>query len=491
MRLYPILIFLALWLSVVFSASSAHAVYGVEDKYLPKEPIKISMDFKNAELTDVLKVLSQQSGMNFVASSALEGKIINLYLQNVPVDEALDKILLANNLTYEMDGDSNVFIVKPSPKASDLMTRVYFLKYATVSASKMNKTLNFGEETSGLSGSGKGSDDEKKEATTGIVAAVKAVLTEAGSLVEDTRTNSLTVTDVPSQFGIIEQTIGKLDVRIPQVLIEVEMLDVSKNDADKIGVKFGETPFFFSGSSKETYFPFTAPDGAESFDVGTLSYQGLQVTMNFLKTQTDAKSLATPRIMTLNNETAEIRIETDEAIALNQTQTSAEGAATTSLEAERVLTGVFLRVTPQINTQSQEITMAIEPKVVQAKEGDTFNGQTVKDPETRGTKSILRVKDGDTVVLGGLIRNEDAETKVRVPFLSDIPLVGGAFRHRDRGKKQRELVVFITPHIVLDNGQIAKPSTMNKDAQDSTVSADRLNAINKELTLFEQKGSNP
>src|SRR3990167_5965080 len=92
--------------------------------------------------------------------------------------------------------------------------------------------------------------------------------------------------------------------------------------------------------------------------------------------------------------------------------------------------------------------MAIDPKVIQARTGQTFGSQTFKDPEERGTKSILRVPDGDTIILGGLLRTNVEETKTSVPLLGKIPVLGAAFRHKDKSESQRELIIFITPHII-------------------------------------------
>ena len=207
-------------------------------------------------------------------------------------------------------------------------------------------------------------------------------------------------------------------MRIPQILIEVEMLDISKITADLIGAKFGDTPFTFAGAERDTLYPFdrnkamanvgkSANQGFEFGDVGdeyrvgTLSFAGLNLTLQFLRTQSDTKNLARPRIMTLNNETAEISIKTNEAIGIASVTTSSEGTSNSISQAERVETGVFLKVTPQADVENSEITLAIEPKVIQARTGQTFGSQTFKDPEERGTKSILRVPDGDTIILGG------------------------------------------------------------------------------------------
>jgi len=422
----------------------------------------ISMDFQDAQLNLVLKMFSQQSGLNFIASTEIASQTVNVYMENVPVEVALERILSANSLTYEINQGSNVFIVrKLEVVEKELMTRVYPLKHATVKSSKLLKTLQFDSED----------EDSEDEDDIGIYGAIRAILTSDGSLVEDVRTNSLIVTDIPIQFPMIEQTIARLDVKIPQVLIEVEMLDVNKDIADKVGVKWGDTPLVFAGAQKEIVFPFSknAIDDAAvkagsikdedfiklfedgQFSSGSLNFSGLGFTINFLRTHTDTRNLARPRILTLNNETAEIEIVTDEAIGVTTTasSTGADDADVTT-EAERTETGVFLRVTPQANVITREITMALEPRVVQARAGNV-SGTTFRDPEQRGSKSILRVKDGDTIVLGGLLRTDTTSVTSHVPFIGKIPVLGAPFRHNQLDEEQRELIIFITPYIIDDN----------------------------------------
>ena len=411
----------------------------------------------------------------------------------------MERILFGNALTYELKPGSNIFVVHPSDEpARRLITRVYRLKYATVNSSSLNQTLSV-DQASGSVASG-GSADE------GIVAAVKAMLTQDGKIIEDSRTNSLIVTDIPVQFPLIEQTIARLDVRIPQILIEVEMLDISKITADLIGAKFGDTPFTFAGAERDTLYPFdrnkamanvgkSANQGFEFGDVGdeyrvgTLSFAGLNLTLQFLRTQSDTKNLARPRIMTLNNETAEISIKTNEAIGIASVTTSSEGTSNSISQAERVKTGVFLRVTPQADVENGEITLAIEPKVIQARTGQTFGSQTFKDPEERGTKSILRVPDGDTIILGGLLRTNLEETKTSVPLLGKLPILGAAFRHKDKSESQRELIIFITPHIIPEEYAHRLPSAgFPEMVYQPNIPSYRAEEINKALSRFELQG---
>src|SRR5207253_1659787 len=123
-------------LSLVYAASE-----DIENRFMYSDySKKISMDLRDVSLTDILKIFSKQSGMNFISAQDVADKKITLFLDNIPTEEALQKILDANDLTYEMAPDSNVFIVKPKSKDVALVTKIYPLKYATVSNSKLNSS---------------------------------------------------------------------------------------------------------------------------------------------------------------------------------------------------------------------------------------------------------------------------------------------------------------------------------------------------------------
>ncbi|MFH1655929.1 MAG: secretin N-terminal domain-containing protein [Candidatus Omnitrophota bacterium] len=429
----------------------------------PEYSKRISMDFQDANVKDVLKVFSQQSELNFIASDELKDRTITLFLQDVPVEEALELLLTANNLTYEIQEGSNIFIVKETPESLQTTTKIFFLKYASVSNSRLRAEISEGlvrgeEFTRGEEGAGGGGGavGETTAEEVGIKQIVENVLSEVGKVIEDPRTNSLIITDLPSQFPVIENTIARLDVPTPQVLIEVEMLDVSKNLVDKLGVDWGATEtswVTYSGPSRDNAFPIKRLSGSATrdFTMGTLSMAGLDIALDLLTTDTSTKYLARPRILTLSNETAEIKIVTDEAIGLNLTS-SGEGSATQQTEeAERAETGVALRVTPQVSLEIGEITMFIEPTVSEA--ATSTLSEDYRDPERRQTKSLLRIKDGETIVIGGLIRNRETEVITKVPILGDIPFLGALFRHKDKSRgEDRELMIFITPRIVKGRG---------------------------------------
>jgi len=469
----------------------------------PEAEPEISMDFQDASLKDILKVFSIQSGLNFIASEGVQDRKITLYLDKVPLKKAMDKLFKANNLSYELETDSNIFIVKDWGKLQvETITKVFYLKYATVSSSSLK------EESKQIAGAGGGGSGGKwnVEGDAGITKAVKALLSSAGSVIEDFRTNSLIVTDTPSRMNVIAQVIASLDVRVPQVMLEVEMLDVSKNAVDKIGFKFGQTPFkvAITGATASTALGFPFHSWSKTFftdsDRGTLAINSdsYSAQLDFLRTLTDTKYLARPRLLTLNNETAEIRIATKEAIGVTQSQSGTGGSTgVTVAVSERAETGVVLRITPQINVETGEVTMFIYPKVAEATASTLTSALgSFRDPEERSTKTLVRVRDGETVALGGLIRVEATNIVTKLPILGDIPIIGALFRHRGGGStdspkdKVRELLVFITPHIVKERDTMlaqTKKVTLPEREQNTLAGFSREAEINASLNRFEKK----
>ena len=483
---------------------------------------EISMDFQNAALNDVMKVFSMQSGLNFVASEAVQDRKITLYMDKVPLAQAMEKIFKANNLSYELDKGSNIFIVKDWGKVGiETVTRVFYLKHATVESGKLrteidtemvDSSLNGSNSASGTSSSSSSSSTASKGETeaTGITKAVKKLLSDVGSVIEDFRTNSLIVTDTPGRMEVIAKVVESLDIAVPQVMLEVEMLDVSKNLVDKLGMDWSSAGAFSMqviSAARMTSFPLggglanqiltkvtnTAKVGGsgDKLNTGEINFpNNLKWVFNYLRTQSDTRILARPRVLTLNNETAEIMIATQEAIGTIQQQSSGGSLTTQTTAAERVETGVRLRVTPQINVENSDITMFIYPRVRDATTS-TFN-TSYKDPEERSTKTSVRIKDGDTVIIGGLIRRDRSETIYRVPYLSKLPVLGKVlfeYRYKDRDR-DRELLVFITPHIIKDTSIMLaqkRKVVLPEREQGASSGNNREALLNSALRNFERK----
>lgn len=438
------LILISVLLILILSFPDASFASLADDMIAREGWKKISLDFEGANLINILKIFSQQSGLNFVAAQDVAGKVITLYLENVPLREALEKILNSHNLTYELDEGSNIFIVKELIKPPvETITKIYALKYARVNSSPLNTA-------SDTSISGNSLQD-----------VLSGRLSSYGKISEDIRTNSLIITDVPYAFEVIDDTIKKLDVPIPQVLIEVEIIDTTKSLVDHLGFTWSQTgllsyilPSYSGKLGMLGVEEFIKSDHVEhgTFRIGP-STTSSAMNLKHLMTSSDTKILARPKILTLSNEKATIKITGDDAIGTIVSKDD-EGNVE-SITAERAPIGVEMVVTPSVNVETGEITMVLEPKVTSAETSALVddNGNFFKNPQERSAKVTLIVKNNQTIILGGLLRQDLDETKTKVPFLGDIPFLGALFRSRDKETdKNREMLVFITPHIVDSTG---------------------------------------
>ena len=528
------------WLAVSLAVLAcgwdvADAAKDLGEEDLLGEPLRISMDFKDANLKDVLKTFSQQTGVNVIASEDVGDKTITLYLEDVTVMDALDQILQAAGLTYERSPGSQIYIVKPKPELPggtqvETITRVYRLKFARVSTSRLARAAEAlgaqtpfeaakttaalssggsggsggagGSRTGGSAGGGGGGSQGEKEV--GINKVVEKLLTDVGKVVVDERTNSLIVTDVASNFPRIESVLNTLDVRTAQVLIEAEVLETTLGKVKDLGIEWGTgsegNMVVFTPGSRTTRFPFgffgtsIAPSIPTPFTLSTLSAASAVGTLQALQRDTDTKILARPKVLTLDNESALIRLTTNQAVGFTTTATAQ--TSTTSVTPERVTTGVILVVTPQVN-QDGYITMLVEPsvtKVATASVTPPSTAGTIVDPKTRSARSMVRVRNGDTLVLGGLIDRSEDEVVQKVPLLGDLPIIGGIFRNREITNAASELIVFITPRILEEpgEGQLAAVGLLSPPGErEQEPVAGRGEAIEQQLDILEreQEGS--
>jgi type II secretory pathway component GspD/PulD (secretin) len=235
-------------------------------------------------------------------------------------------------------------------------------------------------------------------------------------------------------------------------MIEVEMLETSANVTEFLGIDWGSsatgTLATYQGFQRDTTFPLDdkfIPDGtSREFTFATLNATQLTAVLSMLKSRGDTKFLARPRVLALNNETARIEISADTAIGTSEA--NVVDTQTVIQEAERAETGITLEVTPQINRDGF-IIMSIKPKVIRPLASEFFPG-TYVDTHERSAETTVMVKDGESVVIGGLLKTDDQETRRKVPFLGDIPLLGLLFQKKELQSTNSELVIFITPHLI-------------------------------------------
>lgn len=322
-----------------------------------------------------------------------------------------------------------------------------------------------------------------------------SVLSHSGDIEIEPRTNSIIVTDIPESFPQVEQILSELDKKAPQVLIETQIVEIDSTRTRNLGFEWGGQNGelgTFTGGKRDTTFPMNMssnPSNTHFFDplllpggvistigllaggasgaattqttqttqlfgsylqTSVLDLTSLAVTLRALVESSEARFLGKPKVLTLNNKTATIEIQQNQAVAIQSTLAGGFGVTQSVQQAERYDTGVKLKVTPQVNKDGY-ITMLLEPTFANVEQSVVSTAANpVFDPLTRASVTLVRVKNGQTVVIGGLLESNESKDVRKVPFLGYIPLIGWLFTSNLYTRTNTDLVIFITPTIVSD-----------------------------------------
>lgn len=464
-------------------ASAPEAVEpGSEEKAVNERiaPGNITIDFKDADIKTVLRVLSEKSGVNIVAGKDVEG-MITIRLNNVYWEKALD--IICKNYGYAFERDGNIIRVTTveNLKQEELTTEVFALNYA------------------------KAKD---------VSDAIKEMLSARGKdkVKYDDRTNVLIVTDIPTNLYKIRQVVYKLDKKTPQVLIEAKIIETTLNDNENLGIDWS-IKLAAAGAKRPITFPFTVAGtmsylgidkldwnnfmprvegdvtesvsvpvsgaaasvtattdspfpinmgeftqandspfpltGVDAFTFGTLDFSQFSLVLEYLRSRRDTNVLSNPRIATLNNQEASIVVGTILAIPKFERNPDT-GTMEITGYTERQL-GIKLNVTPHINATG-DIAVDLRPEISELLGFDTLDAvRGIKAPRyaTREAKTQIMARDGETIMIGGLIKENTVNFKKKVPWLGDIPVIGNVlFTKTEEGVEKTELIIFMTVRLI-------------------------------------------
>jgi len=470
---------------------------------------KVSIRVSNVPISVFLNSITTQAKINFIMSEEFANKKVTASLTRVTVREALDTLLRVHGLAYQRIGKSDSYVVtKRSNDAPDTITKIYTLSYISlqgigsaqgelnglmpqdVSAggsaggSDMGGDMGSGSSTGSPAGGSSGSSGSE---ITGIIG---SMLSPVGKIAVDPRTNKLIITDVPEVFPQIENILAELDIKPPQILIEAQIVEVSKSSGLNLGFEYGDSsgtilkitsakrqltsdvlhgysatedrvklhgwdwifPSYKEVNSSNTNSGSGGSNSSSSSSsqqnqAGILDLAGVNIVLRSLLTRGEAKYLGKPKVVTLNNKTATITASTDATVGQTVTDsgsTSATATSTTSAERKRV--GLTLQVTPQVNREGY-VTLYVQPQYSDVvASGFDF----ALDTTTRAVSTLVRVKNGQTVVIGGLLSSRETDQTRKVPLLGDIPILGWLFTSKAKTKSTTDLVIFITPTILAE-----------------------------------------
>lgn len=401
----------------------------------------LSIQVKDVDIREVINFIAEESGANIIMSDDVEGKI-SLKLRQIPWDQALVTILRAKRLGYirtgevlrvssmkmmQDDVDNARKFIETQRAIQQQTTRVIPVSYANVETLAMQ---------------------------------IRSFLTkDRGTVVVDPRTSSVVVSDREEVIDRVSQLIRELDVPPTQVMIEGKIVEAEERFSRSVGVRWGfnagEKTISNNGGaygSPVTIQPNLSvspiPNNAAGiltggFRIGTLDFLGnLDAVLALAESDSIAKILSSPRIVTMNREKAEIN-QLSQQITI---ATNADTLGNKTTRAERNPIQLNLVVTPQITTDGSVI-MDVEVKREFA--GAEVDAATHARPiNTRSAKTKVLVRNGQTAVIGGIFQNDQTDLDQGVPGLKDVPVLGWLFKYKSKDMVKNELMIFLTPRIL-------------------------------------------
>ncbi|MHB2025364.1 MAG: type IV pilus secretin PilQ [Elusimicrobiota bacterium] len=439
---------------------------------------KITVDFDQTAIRDVLKLFAAKAKINIIYGPDVSGQL-TLHLNNVPFDEAFRTVLDMTNLTTTQVGDSILRVLTP-----DTMAKVQ------TEAATATKIIPLNYSKAG-----------------DLVATIQQIVTAEkipGMAIADAKTNSVIITASPDSLAQIDRLVGQLDVRPKQVLIEAKLVEVALDNSLDYGIQWNEVSQGSNhGGTDYTGLPLSvgglAAAGGTAGTTGTTgtginfsnfannppaatipslanaatgsgvslapvvpafgaltlgritSHYILNATLSAAAAVGKVKILSDPKIATLNNQPANINVTTQIPYVTTTVVPGNVGSGATVPETVNYVTeGIQLTVTPIINADGR-ITLTINPNISQPSATATGNAATgAPAVDTRSAQTTVMVKDGDTIVIGGLIHDSMTDQVGKVPILGDLPLIGWLFRNVNKVHTRNELLIFVTPKIITD-----------------------------------------
>ena len=415
---------------------------------------KISIDIKNADIHNILRLLAKEGSVNIITSDDVKGDV-TLHLKLVPWDQVLDIVLRSKGLAAVREGN----IVRVAPQELIAAEREAELKAAEL-ATKLKElqvkliTVNHAVAEN-------------------LIPRVRSVLSERGAVEFDARTNTVIVKDIDDHLDAAEDLVRRLDTQTPQVLIESRIVEVNSVDEYQLGIQWGgdATASAATGNPTGLRFPSvigvsggaddpqapvegtstnpnyvvnlpaqagTGSGGVLGMTLGSVGgAMNLNLRLSALENRGSVKIISSPKITTLDNEEAVI----SQGVSIPISQVSANGVSTVFFDAVLRLT-----VKPHV---TQDGNIYIDLKA----ENNTPDFQNVG---ARGDPTILKkeartqllLKDGDTTVIGGIYTSNAGYSESEVPFFARIPVLGALFRTYRESDRRTELLIFVTPRIV-------------------------------------------
>lgn len=392
----------------------------------------ITLEFQDATVKAVFEVISRVAGLNFVFDKDIKADLkTTIFLKNTTIEDAVRFLLVTNQLGQEVLGE-NTILIYPNTPAKNHDYQQLIVKSFNLANADVKKTLDM----------------------------IKTILKTKDVFIDE-KTNLLVMRDTAEVVRLAEKLIAAQDVPDPEVVLEVEVLEVSRDAASNLGLQFPDK--LAASLGKSGSFTLNQWRNRDSNFV-TLKVTDPALALNLKKLDSDTTMLANPRIRVKDRQKAKIHIG-QKLPVLTTVSTAGVGSSET---VNYIDVGLKLDVEPNIRLDD-EVDMKVDLEVSSVIQTLTLpSGTQIYQLGTRNTSTALRLKDGETQILAGLIQNNETSAVNKVPGLGDLPLLGRLFSNDNHGKTKTELVLLITPRIVRN---VTRPDATYSEFPSGTESA--------------------
>lgn len=395
--------------------------------------LAFSVDFApGTPLVEALRALGYKSNKNLIVNGDLDGTIA-MHMEDTDFDTVLRALSRSNDFSYEyLDDSKQTVLIAPT----DSMSSIETFKLKHIDPETAAKQI--------------------------------ALLTEADKVMADKENHTLTVSGSSSLLYQVRQELEKVDVASQQVNIQAMVVELSKGNSRNLGLSYLSNPW-----SKDT-------------SIGGYNGFKFSVSGQHEETLSNGKVLARPNVTVFDGRKATILMG-DKVPVFTSSSDSTDSDSSTTMTVEYKEVGVKLEVLPRINEMDkQTITLVIKPSVSTISQWVESGNNKAPQISERSAETTVRVKNGETILIGGLLKNEEIKSIKQIPFLSKIPILGELFKSRSTEKKDTEVVIAITPKIVYD--EFGRPrvetQTSTKNLHDTLnkLRAERMNEMNNPRT---------
>lgn len=395
--------------------------------------LAFSVDFApGTPLVEALRALGYKSNKNLIVNGDLDGTIA-MHMEDTDFDTVLRALSRSNDFSYEyLDDSKQTVLIAPT----DSMSSIETFKLKHIDPETAAKQI--------------------------------ALLTEADKVMADKENHTLTVSGSSSLLYQVRQELEKVDVASQQVNIQAMVVELSKGNSRNLGLSYLSNPW-----SKDT-------------SIGGYNGFKFSVSGQHEETLSNGKVLARPNVTVFDGRKATILMG-DKVPVFTSSSDSTDSDSSTTMTVEYKDVGVKLEVLPRINEMDkQTITLVIKPSVSTISQWVESGNNKAPQISERSAETTVRVKNGETILIGGLLKNEEIKSIKQIPFLSKIPILGELFKSRSTEKKDTEVVIAITPKIVYD--EFGRPrvetQTSTKNLHDTLnkLRAERMNEMNNPRT---------